>query len=176
LLAALLNGVRQAPHGVDAGQEGVGFGQLRQSEHLGRIGITELDDGVVAGLRCDGPRREHLHALGGARGHQTVRYADCRHLQHKDGLAFTNQPAQRCMTGQAVVACRGEQVDVAAVALGEIAAFGEVRCMRQRGPDGPAELVHRTGLLRAGARGTAVACAARCSSGVCSRATSSAAS
>jgi hypothetical protein len=62
---------------------------------------------VGAGLRRDWPRREHLHALGCARGYQTVRYTNRWDLQHKNGLAFANQCTQRRETGEAVIAWRG---------------------------------------------------------------------
>src|SRR5579859_2280201 len=164
----------EVAHGVSARQERTRFGQLRQSDHFRCIGITELNDGVVAGLGRNGTRREHLHALGCSRGHQTVRDADRRDLQHKDGLAFEDQSAQRCETGETVVACSGEHVDVPTEALGEITAFGEVRCMPQRSPYRPVEVVHRKDLLRNGVDGADEAAAARCSNGICSRATSSA--
>ena len=74
---------------------------------------SPLDDGAVPGLRRDVSRGEHLHALSRTRGHKTLRYANCRHLQHNDGLSFENQLAQRGKAGEALVARRGEQVDVA---------------------------------------------------------------
>jgi hypothetical protein len=54
---------------MSPGQKWTRFGQLRQCNHVGRISIPELDEGVLACLWCNGLCREHLHALGLARGY-----------------------------------------------------------------------------------------------------------
>src|SRR6185437_13862901 len=76
----------EVAHHVGAREEGARLGELRQRQHLRRVGVAERQDCFAAGVRSDRTRGRHLHAKRGFGGTQPFWYRDLRHLQHVNVL------------------------------------------------------------------------------------------